>query len=105
MKLFSRHHTPDIPADRAEGDKYRVVVGAGGYSPDTLVVAAGGSARVVFHRHDGSMCSEEVVFPAQGVRVTLTEREDVAVELPASDPGEYDFHCGMNMLHGRLIAR
>ena len=77
----------------------------GGYSPDTLVVAAGEPVRVVFHRHDGSRCSEEVVFPEQKVRATLAQHEDVAVDLPASKPGEYEFHCGMNMLHGRLIAR
>ena len=105
MKLFSRHHAPDIPASRAEGGEPRVVVDAGGYSPDTLVVAAGEPVRVIFHRHNGSSCSEEVVFPDQGVRATLAQHQDVAVELPASQPGEYDFHCGMNMLHGRLIAR
>ena len=105
MKWFSRHNAPDIPADRAAGDRHRVVVDADGYAPDTLVVAAGRPVKVIFHRHDGSMCSEEVVFPSQGVRATLIEHEDVAVELPASDPGAYDFHCGMNMLRGRLIAR
>lgn len=105
MKLFSHRRTPDIPADRAESGQPRVVVDAGGYSPNTLVVAAGEPVRVIFHRRDGSGCSEEVVFPDQGVRATLARHEDVAVELPASRPGEYDFHCGMNMLHGRLIAR
>ena len=72
---------------------------------DTLVVAAGEPIRLVFHRHDDSPCSEEVVFPDQGVRATLTQHEDVVVELPPSEPGEYDFHCGMDMLHGRLVAR
>ena len=103
MKLARKHH-PGISTARADGAEHRVVVD-GGYSPDTLVVAAGEPVRVVFHRHDGSRCSEEVVFPEQKVRATLAQHEDVAVDLPASKPGEYEFHCGMNMLHGRLIAR
>ena len=104
MKLSSRKHDPGISTACADGAARRVVVD-GGYSPNTLVVVAGEPVRVIFHRHDGSVCSEEVVFPDQDVRATLAQHEDVAVDLPASQPGEYDFYCGMNMLHGRLVAR
>lgn len=100
MKLFSRH--PVGPKASAAGA--RVVVD-GGYQPDTIIVAAGEPARLVFHRHDGSRCSEEVVFPGQGVRATLPQHQDVEVQLPPSVPGEYEFHCGMKMLHGRLVVR
>ena len=103
MKLFSRKHQSCTPAPTG-GDQQRIVVD-GAYAPDTLVVAAGEPVRLVFHRHDDSPCSEEVVFPDQGVRATLAQHEDVVVELPPSEPGEYDFHCGMDMLHGRLVAR
>lgn len=61
--------------------------------------------KLIFHRDDGSPCSEEVVFPAQGVRATLALHEDVSVDLPPSEPGEYEFHCGMGMLHGRLVVQ
>ncbi|HUZ69185.1 MAG TPA: cupredoxin domain-containing protein [Candidatus Saccharimonadales bacterium] len=91
---------PDAKQDREQ----RVLVD-GGYAPETLVVAAGMPTRVIFHRSDSSPCSEEVVFPAQGVRATLPQDQDVAVDLPASEPGEYEFHCGMGMLHGRLQVR
>lgn len=104
MKLFSRKHESSTPAETAGGEELRVLVD-GGYAPDTLVVAAGERVRLIFHRHDRSPCSEEVVFPDQGVRATLAQHEDVVVELPASEPGEYDFHCGMGMLHGRLVVR
>lgn len=102
MKLFSRTHTPGTPAE--EGGEHRIIVD-GGYAPDTVVVPAGESVRLVFHRHDGSPCSEEVVFPDQHVRATLAQHEDVAVDLPPSEPGKYEFHCGMGMLRGRLVAR
>lgn len=89
MKLFSGKHEPVIPAVEAEGER-RVQVD-GGYTPDTLIVAAGKPVRLVFHRHDGSPCSKEVVFPEQDVRTSVAQDEDVAVELPPSEPGEYEF--------------
>ena len=104
MKLFSRKHTPDMPATSAEGGEHRIIVD-GGYVPDMLFVAAGEPVRLIFHRLDGSACSEEVVFPEQDVRASLAQHEDVAVDLPASEAGEYEFYCGMGMLHGRLVVR
>lgn len=103
MKLFSRKHESDLPVPTGDGEHHILVDGA--YAPDTLVVPAGEPVRLVFHRHDMSPCSEEVVFPDQGVRATLAQHEDVIVVLPSSEPGEYDFHCGMGMLHGRLVVR
>ena len=102
MKLFSSKHARE--QEGIPGGEVRILVD-GGYTPDTVSVAAGEPMRLVFHRHDASPCSEEVVFPAQGVRATLARHEDVAVELPPSEPGDYEFHCAMNMLHGRLVVR
>ena len=102
MKLFTFNKPSATGADG--GDEVRILVD-GGYTPDTVTVAAGEPVRLVFHRHDGSPCSEEVVFPDQGVRATLARHEDVEVQLPPSEPGDYEFHCGMNMLKGRLVAR
>ena len=105
MKLLARRHrTGSHPLEDAAGSEHRVLVGDG-YDPDTLVVAAGEAVRLTFHRHDGSPCSEEVVFPDQGMRAMLTRHQDVVVELPPSERGEYEFHCGMGMLRGRLIVR
>lgn len=100
MKLFSNRNRPHSEDDGA----HRILV-EGGYVPDTVVVPAREPVRLVFVRHDDSPCSEEVIFPEQGVRATLGEHRDVAVDLPPSEPGEYEFHCGMGMLHGRLVVR
>lgn len=101
MKFFSKRR----PAGVANGaGEVRIDVN-GGYSPNEVTTAAGVPTRIVFHRHDSSPCSEQVVFPQFGVRVDLPQHKDVAVELPAAEPGEYEFECGMGMLHGRLVAR
>ena len=101
MRLFSRERAQ---SHGDSGDERRILVD-GGYAPDTVVVPAGQPVRLVFHRHDGGPCSEEVVFPEQGVRASLGQHRDVVVELPPSEPGEYEFHCGMDMLRGRLVVR
>ena len=103
MKLFSRQHEPATAAVSPDGPA-RIFVD-GGYVPDTVSVAAGEPARRIFHRRDGSSGGEEVVFPDQGVRAALALHKDVVVELPPSDPGEYEFRCGMAMLRGRLFVR
>jgi plastocyanin domain-containing protein len=60
--------------------------------------------RLVFDRQETSSCSEEVVFPAFGVRKFLPAHEKTALDITPPVPGTYDFTCGMGMLHGRLIA-
>lgn len=100
MKLFARNREMHR---HSSGAPLRIVVN-GAYKPDTVNAPAGEPVRLVFHRHDASACSEEVVFPTQGVRATLARHRDVAVDLPPSEAGVYEFHCGMNMLRGRLIV-
>lgn len=100
MKLFDTHRQEP---DGGHGVD-RILV-AGGYTPDTVVVRAREPVRLIFHRQEHSPCSEEVIFPDQGVRASLEEQRDVAVDLPPSEPGEYEFHCGMGMLRGRLVVR
>lgn len=101
MKLFAKRASVQAGESTAEP---RIVVN-GGYVPDEVVVPAGTPLRLVFHRHDSSACSEQVVFPAFGVRADLPQHRDVVVELPPAEPGEYGFECGMGMLRGRLVVR
>lgn len=80
------------------------VVVRGGYDPGTIRVPAGRPVRLVFNREDTSSCSEEIVIPDFGVRRFLPTGVRVAIEVTPPAPGRYEFHCGMGMLHGALIA-
>jgi plastocyanin domain-containing protein len=80
------------------------IVIRGAYSPAAIRVAAGRPVRLVFDRQETASCSEEVVFPAFGVRTFLPAHEKTSVEITPPAPGSYEFTCGMGMLHGRLIA-
>ena len=76
----------------------------GSYQPAEVHIKAGQPTRLIFRREETAPCSERVVFPDYGISVTLPAFEDVAVDLPASEPGEHEFTCQMEMLHGRLIV-
>jgi plastocyanin domain-containing protein len=77
----------------------------GGYSPSEIVVKAGKLVRLNFTRRESSACSEEVIFPDFGLRTHLPQGKTVTLEVTPNKPGEYEFVCGMNMLHGKLIAQ
>ena len=76
----------------------------GGYEPATVRVKAGEPVRLVFDRQETSGCSEEVVFPAFGIRKFLPTGKPTPIELTPPAPGRYEFMCGMSMLRGAVIA-
>lgn len=77
----------------------------GGYSPDTISVAKGKKITLRFTRKDPSSCLEEVLIPEFKIRKFLPLNQTVSVELKPEKAGEYEFVCGMNMFHGKLIVR
>jgi plastocyanin domain-containing protein len=76
----------------------------GGYEPSTVRVAAGKPVRLLFDRQETATCSEELVFPAFGLRKFLPAHQTTTLEVTPPSPGTYEFTCGMGMLHGRLVA-
>lgn len=76
----------------------------GGYSPDIIVVKSGQPVRLTFTRQESSSCSEQVIFSDFGKSAMLPEGEPVTLEFTPEKSGEYDFHCQMNMLRGKLIV-
>lgn len=76
----------------------------GDYQPAEVHVRAGEPARLIFRREETTLCSERVVFPDYGISVMLPPFEDVAIDLPASEPGEHEFTCQMQMVRGKLVV-
>ncbi len=81
----------------------RVLV-RGGYTPDVIRVEAGTPVRLKFRRDETAACSEMVVFPDFGKSAALPSGEVVPVEFMPKRSGQYEFHCQMGMLRGRVIA-
>jgi plastocyanin domain-containing protein len=76
----------------------------GGYSPDRIEVAAGRPVRLTFVREEESPCTAELVFPGLGLVKDLPVGRPVTVEFTPEGPGEYPFHCGMNMVRGKVVV-
>lgn len=99
MFSFRHDRTRDAPKRREV-----VVHVRGGYHPDRIYAEAGVPLRVIFEREESSPCSEQVVFPAFGRSAMLPRGERVALALEPAAPGEYEFTCAMEMLHGTLVV-
>ena len=73
----------------------------GGYDPDTIILSAQIPTEIAFS--EGHDCLGRVVFDSLGIEADL-EQGGALVTLPALDPGTYDFRCGRDVVHGKLIA-
>jgi Cu+-exporting ATPase len=76
----------------------------GGYSPNLVRVTAGQPVRLRFDRQENSDCTARVVFPDLRKSASLAAFGTTTLDLDIDEPGEYAWACGMNMLHGTLIA-
>ena len=100
--LFSRGAA--VAAAATGGVQEVRVTVKGGYTPDTIVVQAGQPVRLQFYRDETADCSERLVFERFGIDVALPAFQTTAVEFTPTEPGEFRFRCGMNMLKGLLVV-
>lgn len=80
------------------------IVVEGGYSPEVISIPKGKTTKISFMRKDPSSCLEEVVLPDFKVRKYLPLNQKVTIEIKPDKTGEYNFSCGMNMFHGKIIV-
>jgi Cu+-exporting ATPase len=85
-----------------DGVQVLTVTVKGGYSPDLIEVAAGTPVRLMFDRQETGDCSSRVVIPDFRINQALPAFATTAVQFLPQQAGEYEFACGMNMLHGRI---
>ena len=71
------------------------------FDPNTIYATAG--VPIEFTIGEGSGCMAEFMFPEFDVFEDLTQGGAV-VQLPAMQPGEYSFSCGMEMVFGTLVV-
>ena len=88
---------------RGEAQEVEVTV-KGGYSPSLIRARAGIPLRLVFDRQEAGDCTSRVVFPDFHVSKSLPAFARTAVEFVPDRSGEFEFACGMNMVHGTLLV-
>lgn len=81
------------------------VIVKGGYAPDRIEVEQGRPVRLNFRREESNACTEQVIFGDFGLSKMLPQGETVPIEFTPQKIGEFTFHCGMNMVRGKLIVR
>ena len=74
----------------------------GGYEPNQIMVQAGQPVRLNFYRTDPSSCLEEVRFPDFRIAKVLPMNQTTTIEFTPTEPGRYEFACGMNMFRGTV---
>ena len=93
---------PKVPVRAVVETVQRVYVNVtDGYDPDTIIIDAGVASEIAFSEAHG--CLGMVVFEGLGIEADL-EHGGAIVKLPPLEPGTYSFRCGMDMVHGTLIA-
>lgn len=103
--FFGKHETAVVAATVAKTGQDAQVVVSGGYSPETVVLQQGVPAKLTFMRKDPSACLDHVVFPDMGINDFLPQDQAHTINIDTTKSGEYEFACGMNMFHGKLIIK
>ncbi|MBD2230802.1 cupredoxin domain-containing protein [Phormidium tenue] len=88
-----------------EGIQTATVTAAKGYQPSRIVVEAGRPVRLDFRRETPSGCYAQLLIPDFGIAVDLPEGKTIPVEFTPTQPGEYEFMCGMKMNFGTIEVR
>ncbi|NOY78207.1 MAG: cupredoxin domain-containing protein [Calditrichaeota bacterium] len=101
---FFLYKRQTVRAKDTEGIQEVKISVKGGYDPDLIVVKKDKTVRLNFYREETSSCTEVVVFPDFRVRKELPAFQNTIIEIMPDKIGEYDFHCDMNMIHGKLIV-
>jgi plastocyanin domain-containing protein len=83
----------------------RVLITENGYSRTSIKLRRGVPARITFLRQTDVTCATEVVISAYGINRSLPLNTPVSINFTPKNSGEFNFSCGMNMMHGKLIVQ
>lgn len=103
--FFGKHTTEEVAADVQDQQQEIDIEVNGGYSPETVVLKQGVPAILNFTRKDASSCLDRVVFSDFGINQELPRNQKEAITIDTTTPGEYQWACGMDMFHGKLIIK
>jgi Cu+-exporting ATPase len=89
----------------ASGVQEVTVTVKGGYSPSVIRVRQGVPLRLTFDRQEAGDCTSRVVFADLGISKTIPAFGATTLEFTPDRVGEFEFACGMNMIHGTLVVQ
>lgn len=80
------------------------VIVDGGYKPSVIMAKKGQKITISLLRRDPNSCLEEFILPDFKIKKYLPVGQTVEVEFTPKASGEFGFHCGMNMFHGKVVV-
>ena len=95
MSIFSKDQTKKVVVN-AENH---------GYKLETVTFKQGKPAKLKFIPSDNMGCMNEVVFKELGIDEKLDGKKEVTVDIPTDKPGTYNYACGMDMFHGKVVVK
>ena len=101
--FFAERSSANAVVNQSGAQEIEILV-KGGYTPAVVHAHEGAPLRLVFDRQETSSCSEEIVIGDFGIRKFLPAFQKTVVELTPTQPGRFEFTCGMGMLHGALVV-
>lgn len=103
--FFGKHQQEVSDATVSNNSQSATVVVNGGYSPETVILKKGVPAQLHFDMKDHTACLSHVVFDKLGVNKDLTKQPVTTIDIPTDKAGEYNFACGMDMFHGKVVVK
>ncbi|NRO05025.1 MAG: cupredoxin domain-containing protein [Lactobacillus kefiranofaciens] len=95
MSIFSKNQTK------------KVVVNAKnhGYEPEVVTFKQGKPAQLKFIPSDNMGCMNEVLSKDLNFDTKLDGQKEVTIDIPTDKPGTYNYACGMDMFHGKVVVK
>ena len=83
--------------------KVQIVVD-GGYKPAVIFLKKNVKTTLRIIRKDSNNCLSDIILPDFKISEYLPVNKTVEVKFTPKESGEFPFHCGMNMFHGKLVV-
>ena len=103
--FFGKHTESAGKSTIVNYEQTATIVVNGGYSPSTVILKKGIPAQVNFDMHDSTACLSHVVFEQLGVNEDLTKQKITTINIPTDKAQTFNFACGMDMFHGKVIVK
>lgn len=103
--FFGKHTESAGKSTIVNDEQTATIVVNGGYSPSTVTLKKGIPAQVNFDMHDSTACLSHVVFEQLGVNKDLTKQKIATINIPTDKAQTFNFACGMDMFHGKVIVK
>ena len=103
--FFGKHQESVGTSTIVNDEQNATIVVNGGYSPATVVLKKGVPAKINFDMQDSTACLSHVVFEQLGVNKDLTKQKITTIKIPTDKAATYNYACGMNMFHGKVIVK